>query len=602
MTGVYALATLSKMSPRLKLSSCVVKRLSKLETEASHGCLFGLMYDSTLLIVGYSLEFEEESNTITYKDLQLNFPSDTELYGVVKFGEDASESSIRSILQNVDATDNPLILTSNQGCFKAHFLIHDRLEETQYEVVSEEDLWKQFIHIRLKTTLPLFCEVTSNGVKEAIQSKRKKIAAGQVSFHFPGTKIYLVGGEIEADINGLDGNASVEDLLTETLSEQLSKKKRRNCPDINVIPVNLIFKTSRDSISEKLIKTAVKMMSTQGNPAYCIKLPINIDVLTLAHLSTKLVPLYNVLLESACKSLRLLEQNLLEQLGQEGIGDGAGLKIPDTFHFLPENCGYFFSQIIPREVTDDATESHRKSLHKLLALPSLWPCFKRGNAYPFDKISPDGLLINPHEAIFAKVGAKPDSRIAIVRGFYTYHHYMQDQFDDDGWGCAYRSLQTLCSWFRFQGYTDKPIPTHKQIQQCLVKIGDKMSSFVGSKQWIGSTEVSFCLESLFSVQSKIIFANSGSELQSYAQELLFHFQKHGSPIMIGGGVLAHTILGVEYCTESGETRYLILDPHYTGHEDLGTVVSKGWCSWKTNDFWNKTAHYNLCLPLTKPCV
>lgn len=57
------------------------------------------MYDSTLLIVGYSLEFEDDSNTITFKDLQLNFPSDTELYGVVKFGEDASESSIRSILQ-----------------------------------------------------------------------------------------------------------------------------------------------------------------------------------------------------------------------------------------------------------------------------------------------------------------------------------------------------------------------------------------------------------------------------------------------------------------------------------------------------------------------
>lgn len=88
-------------------------------------------------------------------------------------------------------------------------------------------------------------------------------------------------------------------------------------------------------------------------------------------------------------------------------------------------------------------------------------------------------------------------------------------------------------YFRFQGYTDKPIPTHKEIQQCLVKIGDKMSSFIGSKQWIGSTEVSFCLESLMSVQSKIIFSNSGSELESYAQELLYHFQKHGSPIMIG---------------------------------------------------------------------
>ena len=53
----------------------------------------------------------------------------------------------------------------------------------------------------------------------------------------------------------------------------------------------------------------------------------------------------------------------------------------------------------------------------------------------------------------------------VVEGTYAYHHYMQDRMDDNGWGCAYRSLQTLVSWLRHQGYTDKPIPTHKEIQQ-----------------------------------------------------------------------------------------------------------------------------------------
>jgi len=24
---------------------------------------------------------------------------------------------------------------------------------------------------------------------------------------------------------------------------------------------------------------------------------------------------------------------------------------------------------------------------------------------------------------------------------------MQDKFDDNGWGCAYRSFQTIVSWF-----------------------------------------------------------------------------------------------------------------------------------------------------------
>lgn len=86
---------------------------------------------------------------------------------------------------------------------------------------------------------------------------------------------------------------------------------------------------------------------------------------------------------------------------------------------------------------------------------------------------------------------------------------------------------------RFQGYTEAPIPTHKEIQQCLVKIGDKTSSFIGSKNWIGSTEVGFVLDTMLGVRSKIIFANTGQDLQSYGAELVFHFQRHGSPIMIG---------------------------------------------------------------------
>ncbi len=90
----------------------------------------------------------------------------------------------------------------------------------------------------------------------------------------------------------------------------------------------------------------------------------------------------------------------------------------------------------------------------------------------------------------------------MVQGVYAYHHYMQDNFDDDGWGCAYRSLQTVVSWFRYQGYTETEVPTHEQIQKCLVDIGDKQASFVGSKQWIGSTEVGFVLDKALKVESR----------------------------------------------------------------------------------------------------
>lgn len=41
--------------------------------------------------------------------------------------------------------------------------------------------------------------------------------------------------------------------------------------------------------------------------------------------------------------------------------------------------------------------------------------------------------------------------------------------------------------------------------------------------------------------------------------------------MIGGGVLAYTLLGIDFDERSGRAAFLILDPHYTGGEDLKKI-------------------------------
>ena len=111
----------------------------------------------------------------------------------------------------------------------------------------------------------------------------------------------------------------------------------------------------------------------------------------------------------------------------------------------------------------------------------------------------------------------PGGTLATVQGYYAYHHYMQDSFNDDvnstllpfhfnseqpfvyaffifqGWGCAYRSLQTLWSWFKLQGYTALSPPSHHKIQQTLIELQDKEPSFLDSQEWIGSYEVSMVL-------------------------------------------------------------------------------------------------------------
>ena len=50
---------------------------------------------------------------------------------------------------------------------------------------------------------------------------------------------------------------------------------------------------------------------------------------------------------------------------------------------------------------------------------------------------------------------------ATVRGAYDYYHYAQDGTNDRGWGCAYRSLQTIWSWYCHRHCTDTPPPSHR---------------------------------------------------------------------------------------------------------------------------------------------
>jgi hypothetical protein len=92
--------------------------------------------------------------------------------------------------------------------------------------------------------------------------------------------------------------------------------------------------------------------------------------------------------------------------------------------------------------------------------------------------------------------------------------------------------------------------------------------------------------------------SSGAELVSKGKELKTHFIDEGTPVMIGGDLYAHTILGVDICEENDDVRFLILDPHYPGNDsNVKNTISKGWCAWKDVNMFKAHAFYNLCMPL-----
>uniref|UniRef100_A0A0N4ZRZ2 Ufm1-specific protease n=1 Tax=Parastrongyloides trichosuri TaxID=131310 RepID=A0A0N4ZRZ2_PARTI len=332
------------------------------------------------------------------------------------------------------------------------------------------------------------------------------------------------------------------------------------------------------NLEQKTVPTIIQMDGnfdiSQIKTILTILLPCHLDEMDLIHSHMK----------EAIKRI-ILQINLFYKVHKKFI----------NFHFnafeLP-NTNTFVNIINLDSGSEEENMNYRIHLHKIFNLGLDLPVFKISQAFNVtDKKSI--FLRNPH----TNIDYKPIGECEIVHGLYEYRHYMQDNFNDAGWGCAYRSFQTIWSWFALQGFIDKHVPTHKEIQQCLYDIGDKDSKFVGSKQWIGSTELSFCLETMLGINSRILSVSSGGEINELGREILYHFKNNGAPIMIGGGQLAHTIIGIDFNDQTGNCKFLILDPHYTGGELLDVIIKKGWCGWKDMNFWDKNSFYNLLLPI-----
>jgi hypothetical protein len=271
-----------------------------------------------------------------------------------------------------------------------------------------------------------------------------------------------------------------------------------------------------------------------------------------------------------------------------------------AYHFCPLDLPHVITLIYPvgQYGWEDYLGSFRQQLHRKLLLPLDRPLLKSTNSLLLDPVPPpaEGASLHLRDVHRTLGPSGVGGRVHLVDGSYEYYHYLQDNFDDRGWGCAYRSMQTICSWIRIQGYSQLPVPTHREIQRMLVDMKDKQSSFVGSREWIGAIEIQMCLDKLYGLSCKILRVSSGAELAYKGAELAHHFDTQGTPVMIGGGVLAYTLLGVDYNEDSGAVKFLILDPHYTGADVVKSITKDKWCGWKDASLFRKDSFYNLCMP------
>jgi hypothetical protein len=70
---------------------------------------------------------------------------------------------------------------------------------------------------------------------------------------------------------------------------------------------------------------------------------------------------------------------------------------------------------------------------------------------------------------------------------------------------------------------------------------------------------------------------------------------------VGGGSLAYGLIGIDWNEHTGDVRWLILDPHYTGAEHIPSIINKRWCAWHTSSLFHTAHFYNFCL-LQRPRV
>ena len=458
-------------------------------------------------------------------------------------------------------------------------LVDDEIEE-----VPASYIFKNLFVISVTGSVSLTFQ-NKDSVNDVLKEWEK--SSSKLTFSLKDSDFILKpGGKDEVtSLYGYINDAETQALDDVSAPEKLKKQQRDKIKKKRIegkAPLNLQMVT--ESTDHDVTADKGDQMHSFDQP---LQIPIQLSLYVNGNLSTG--ELQKLVVKAIKDELSLIGQFVREKSSEDKFPH---LKL---YRFFPRPSAHHLIDVVyPETVPDDALVEQRKQIHLTNLLPLDRPLVTKLNKPIIGKVSPSGHLINPHEGLDS--GVKSPNVKALVQGCYLYHHYMQDSYDDNGWGCAYRSLQTIASWFNLQGYISNSYPSHKDIQQALVDCGDKQANFVGTRRWIGSQEVSYVLNQLYGITSKIMFVPSGADLANKGRELILHFQTQGTPIMIGGGVLAHTILGVDMNEKTGLIKFLILDPHYTGSEDLDTIQKKSWCGWKAANFWDKNSFYNLCMP------
>ncbi|VEN57237.1 unnamed protein product [Callosobruchus maculatus] len=508
------------MSCHVKICGTVLQRLTYADKPCV-GRIYGIYDNTNVTIIGLERKIATDKNLNIFASL----PVPIESCGT--FTVDNNDASNKFELGKFHVFCN---FTTKEIVVESK--LENKLNEPPYEIISDAEVFARYLMVQVKGAVPLRCEASKSSIQESFQKLKNQILSENVAFRISQLSIYVLHSKVICDAER--ENMTIKQLyesLNDNVHDEPNRKKKGKSVTPTILDADLLQKLSVGEADISLNHSPVCVLNKSNKKiinTYC-----KINSLAMIPFDAQLSDIFKILQIAILKYIVHYEEKFWPC-----FMENTSLEI-DGYHFYPPESGHFLTLLYPAVKSDQDLVTERLSLHQLLMMNENFPMFRRANQFISNNIEVDGPLLNPHVGVRT---VDNGGNQCLVRGNYKYYHYCQNGMDDSGWGCAYRSLQTLASWLKLQGYVDREVPTFHEIQKCLVDIKDKPSTF------------------------------------------------------LGGGVLAHTILGVDYNPETGSIYFLILDPHYTGSEDLHTIQSKGWCGWKPVSFWQKDSYYNLCLP------
>ncbi|XP_063460098.1 ufm1-specific protease 2 isoform X2 [Pan paniscus] len=341
-------------------------------------------------------------------------------------------------------------------------------------------------------------------LKHVLSDLSTKLSSNALVFRICHSSVYIWPS---SDINTIPGEltdaSACKNILRfiqfepeEDIKRKFMRKKDKKLSDMHqIVNIDLMLEMSTS------LAAVTPIIERESGGHHYVNMTLPVDAVISVAPEETWGKVRKLLVDAIHNQLTDMEKCILKYM------KGTSIVVPEPLHFLLPGKKNLVTISYPSGIPDGQLQAYRKELHDLFNLPHDRPYFKRSNAYHFpDEPYKDGYIRNPHT--YLNPPNMETGMIYVVQGIYGYHHYMQDRIDDNGWGCAYRSLQTICSWFKHQGYTERSIPTHREIQQALVDAGDKPATFVGSRQWIGSIEVQLVLNQLIGITSKILFVSN----------------------------------------------------------------------------------------------